>query len=412
MTSYTTNAENYPPGYFTSRPKTTQNSDYIYISDSLQKDNHASVESTNVSKFNSYLSPLKEVNIPRQAVPQQMKKSESVSELKPRVNLSVIERNTRENNKSVCLNNSNMSILSLANKGFSTVNKPKNRVKSVASTARRTESKSFILNNSLNVSQTARLSDVVNQKTEERLQVGALSSKMNEAAMSSRAKRKEIEDQVALLENRINRLKKEEDEMMRKIAKTNEKTQITLMNKKRKQEDLNAKLLYKEQKEEEMRKLREKIANERKSVRSGVRQAQLNTYRSKHNAVLDAKLENYNQKLIKEEIKKRVDDRNQTIIKTVNDMRDQIKSKKLGKETTQLSKVITKCAKQMDCDSQMLENLNKKYQHLAELEQVMLDNLGKTYDMHKSKIMELEEVFTMKVEPNVERRKSLAKKGK
>jgi len=277
---------------------------------------------------------------------------------------------------------------------------------------RRTESKSFILNNSLNVSQTARLSDVVNQKTEERLQVGALSSKMNEAAMSSRAKRKEIEDQVALLENRINRLKKEEDEMMRKIAKTNEKTQITLMNKKRKQEDLNAKLLYKEQKEEEMRKLREKIAKERKNVRSGVRQAQLNTYRSKHNAVLDAKLENYNQKLIKEEIKKRVDDRNQTIIKTVNDMRDQIKSKKLGKETTQLSKVITKCAKQMDCDSQMLENLNKKYQHLAELEQVMLDNLGKTYDMHKSKIMELEEVFTMKVEPNVERRKSLAKKGK
>jgi len=138
----------------------------------------------------------------------------------------------------------------------------------------------------------------------------------------------------------------------------------------------------------------------------------LNTYRSKHNAVLDAKLENYNQKLIKEEITKMVNDRNQMLKKQIMDCKDQIKSKKLGKETNQLNKVITKCVRQIDDDSQTLENLNKKYQELAELEQVMLDNLGKTYDMHKSKIIELEQVFTMKVEPNIERRKSLAKKGK
>jgi len=29
----------------------------------------------------------------------------------------------------------------------------------------------------------------------------------------------------------------------------------------------------------------------------------------------------------------------------------------------------------------------------------MLDNLGKTYDLHKNKIQELEKVFTMKVQP-------------
>ena len=252
---------------------------------------------------------------------------------------------------------------------------------------------------SFNERLTVRMSDEVAKKIEERDQAVELNMKISQAALSFHTRRKEIEDQVVALEERIKMLQKEERNVTRKIIKTHEKTEQTLENKRRKQLDLEAKLALKALREAELKQRQEKVSTERRNSKAGVSQAVLRNQRAKVNTVLDVKLDNYKNKLIKEDINKKEGMKAQALRQSVVNTHEKVKTNTLGKEIGEMTRWTKKNISRIDTDSQKYEELSKKYEELAAKEQAMLDNLGKTYDLHKNKIQELEKVFTMKVQP-------------
>jgi len=258
---------------------------------------------------------------------------------------------------------------------------------------------------SFNETMTIRMSEEVSKKIEERDQAVELSRKMSQTRLSFHNRRKEIEDQVSALEGRIKRLQKEDQEVTRKIIKTHEKTEETLQNKRRKQMDLEYKQALKAFREAELKHMKEKIANERRSIKAGVHQAVLKNQRMKLNTVLDVKADNYKNKLIKEDINKKENVKAQALRKSVVNTHEKVRTIALGKQIGDMNTFTMKNISRIDEDSQKYEQLSKKYEELAQLEQTMLDHLGKTYDAHKNKINELEKVFTMKVQPGVLNRK-------
>jgi len=278
------------------------------------------------------------------------------------------------------------------------LSKNQRRAESTEPTSRMTASMSTLSTSNV-MNETVRMMERVSKKREERNQVHGLNSKVYQAAASSSLKRKEMEKQVAALESRIQRLKQEEREVTRRIMKTNEKTEKTLQIKMRKQEELEAKRQLQAMREKELQKKQEKILNERKNNRASVRQAVLNNQRAKHNTVLDVKAENYQQKLIKEDINRKQAAKYQSIKSKINNLHEELKTRKFGKEINNMQTSTFKNMINIDNDAIECEELSKRYQELTNMEQAMVENLGRTYDLHHHKIVQLEKLFTMKVEP-------------
>ena len=247
-------------------------------------------------------------------------------------------------------------------------------------------------------SERSKLGGSLVKKIEEKCKAVEVNKQIMKESLDCREQRKEIESQVTALETRIAKLKHEEEEVMKRVQKVKEDTEKTMENKKRRQEDLLLKEQFYKQKQEEMRKRKEKATNIRVNVKTNVHQAKINNLENKYNTALHVKTDNNNYKSIKETIEKQKSEKNKMLVRRVSELHESVKAKKIDKEINGMNKFTEKSVNQMNKDKETAEKLAKRYQELADYEQEMLERLGRTYELHKSQVSELEQISTMRVE--------------
>jgi len=240
-------------------------------------------------------------------------------------------------------------------------------------------------------------SETVLQRFDDMRQTRDEKRKMGIDVFDSLNQRKEIERQVDILESRIRRLQIEENEMVKKINDTTDKTEKILDVKRRHQEDLFNRFMSTKNHNNGLDKKRQEINKEREDHKTNLREAMLGNYKNKHDVAYSIKMENNYGKVQKEEKHKETMEKNKTTIKKINETHNDFINTKLTKETEMKETNNSKYVTRLENEKNKTEELNTKYKELERLEQQLLEKLSSTYSVHQAKIQKLEKVFNYKV---------------
>jgi len=221
--------------------------------------------------------------------------------------------------------------------------------------------------------------------------------KMGIDVFDSMNQRKEMERQVNLLESRIRRLQIEENDMVKKINDTSDKTEKILDVKKRHQEHLFNKFMSTKNHDDGLVKKRQEINKEREDHKSNLREAMLGNYKNKHDIAYTVKAENNYGKVQKEEKHKETMEKNKTTIKKIVETHTEFLNTKLTKESENRENNNSQYMSRLENEKQKTNDLGDKYKELERLEQQLLEKLSNTYSVHQAKIQKLEKVFNYKV---------------
>lgn len=210
-------------------------------------------------------------------------------------------------------------------------------------------------------------------------------------------RRKEMLDQVKILENRIKKLQQEEEVMMRKIQDTTQKTEKFTDVKKRRTDDLVTKAKRNQKQNEELNRKRQELQQERENQRRMLRQSVEESLRAKLEIANNVKMENKLNKMIKEEKFRVQKEKNQELINKIRSFEKSVIHSKVAREHDTKADLSQYYTEKINNDKEEAEMLEKKLRELAKLEEGMISRLNQTYSLHKSKFEELENVFNMRV---------------
>ena len=235
------------------------------------------------------------------------------------------------------------------------------------------------------------------KRIENERKIHAQSIKLGAEGLDTFLYKKNMEKQVGTLENRLNKLKFEEELMEKKIKETEKKTQKVLACKQRHQEDLQMKEWRAKKKEQDIERRRSSARKDREESREGLRKASLDTFKNKYEIAYGVKVDNQRNKALKEHINKQIEERNKELISMVQKGSNTSMSMRIDKENTKLETANKKYQKVVAHERERAEELNEKCKELELLENQMLERLSQSYSIHKAKVIELEKAFTMKV---------------
>ena len=214
--------------------------------------------------------------------------------------------------------------------------------------------------------------------------------------------RKSLENQVKILENRLNKLKLEEVSMAKKIKETSDKTDKILWSKRRRQEDLQKKEMKNRKREEDLQRKRLEVMKDKQELKEGLRRSSMGNLKHKHETACSTKVANDQEKARKEEIQRKRDERNKEVIAKVNGGINSSMMMKNNKDMDKVNDANYKYKERIMKDKEAADHLAQKCKELENIEHQMLEKLSQTYNMHKAKIVELEKAFTIKVKAGEE----------
>jgi len=220
--------------------------------------------------------------------------------------------------------------------------------------------------------------------------------------LDSALHKKNLEYQVKILENRLSKLKLEEVAMAKKIKETSDKTDKILCSKRRRQEELQKKEMMNKKKEEDLQRKRAELNKDRQELRDGMRRSSLGHLKQKHETACMTKMANEQEKMRKEEIKRKRDEKNREIISKVNGGINTSMTMRQNKDTDKAYEASQAYKEKITKDREMAEHLAQKCMELENIEHQMLEKLSQTYNLHKTKIYELEKAFSIKVKADEE----------
>jgi len=214
--------------------------------------------------------------------------------------------------------------------------------------------------------------------------------------------RKTLENQVAILENRLNKLKAEENIMSKKIKETTQKTDKILVSKRRRQDEIDMKEARTKKREEDLERRRLDLLKEREENRNSLKKSKLYNFKNKHDVAYSMKADNAYHKALKDEFKRRRDERNKEMISKVQNGLNISSTMRQSKDFIKREDVGHKYVERIEKDKEQADLLAAKCKELERQEHQMLEKLSQTYNLHKEKIVELEKAFTMRVKPSDE----------
>jgi len=235
------------------------------------------------------------------------------------------------------------------------------------------------------------------KRIENERKIHTQSMKLGAEGLDTYLYRKTLEKQVGTLENRLNKLKFEEELMAKKIKETETKTEKILSSKKRHQEDLQMKEWRAKKKEADIERRRMSARRDREESRDGLRKASLDTFKNKYERAYGVKVDNQRNKALKEHINKQIEERNRELISMVQKGSNTSMSIRIDKENKKVEMANKKYETMITNEKGKVDELNEKCKELELLENQMLERLSQSYSIHKAKVMELEKAFTMKV---------------
>jgi len=109
------------------------------------------------------------------------------------------------------------------------------------------------------------------------------------------------------------------------------------------------------------------------------------------------KVDNAYHKALKDEFRRRRDERNKDLITKVQGNNNVSICIRQSKDSNKKDEVNYKYAERISKDKERSDLLAAKCKELERQEHQMLEKLSQTYNLHKEKIVELEKAFTMKV---------------
>ena len=211
--------------------------------------------------------------------------------------------------------------------------------------------------------------------------------------------RKTLEKQVEILENRLNKLKAEENVMSKKIKDTTSKTENILTSKRRRQDELVMRDLRNKKREEDLNRKKMELLREREENRNNLKKSKLYNFKNKHDVAYTMKVDNAYHKALKDDFKRRREERNKELISKVQGVSNLSMSIRQCKDLSKKDDVNHKYADRVEKDKEKADLLAAKCKELERQEHQMLEKLSQTYNLHKEKIVELEKAFTMRVQP-------------
>jgi hypothetical protein len=215
--------------------------------------------------------------------------------------------------------------------------------------------------------------------------------------LDSALQRKSLEYQVKILENRLKKLKLEEVSMAKKIKETSDKTDKILCSKRRRQEELQKKEMKNRKREEDLQRKRLEVMKDRQELREGLRRSSMGSLKQKHETACSTKIVNDQEKMRKEEIQRKRDEKNREVISKVNGGINSSMTMKYNREADKINEANNNYKERISKDREAAEDLAQKCGELENIEHQMLEKLSQTYNLHKAKIVELEKAFTIKV---------------
>ena len=241
------------------------------------------------------------------------------------------------------------------------------------------------------------MSELALKRMEESKEIFIESKNTGKESLIAELGRKELENHVRILENRLMKLRIEEKNMHKKILDTSDKTEKTLQSKLRHQEELTEKEMKRTDLERQLEQKRQELNNKRES--------DTNTRKMKTQMMLQGKLSIATDvKDIKQDARSRKDS-NKThylsqstqLIQKIRGDDNSRKSERLDKENQKKTMAKTQFNGRLNTNKETKQNLESKLKELEEKEQFMIEKLKQTYDLHKNKYQEFQKVFNTKV---------------
>lgn len=228
------------------------------------------------------------------------------------------------------------------------------------------------------------------------------SKEIGREALVNAAHKKELALQVQALENRIRKLKQEEEQMIKKIQETTRKTEKVANIKKRRMEDLFDKARKKEKETYELIRRKRELAKERENQKYGLKKSVEGSFREKKEIASNVKQDNAYLKKEKERKLREQNERNKELINCVKSLEKSVVESKAEHERLLRSDSSKSFFDKIRNDKEEQEALGKKLKDLSAVEEQLVNRLNQTYSIHKMKFEELEKMFNLRVSaPNV-----------
>lgn len=238
-------------------------------------------------------------------------------------------------------------------------------------------------------------SQTIKEKVETNSKLRKQSQEAGKEALVSTQKCKELENQVQILQNRIKKLKEEEEFVSHKIKETTVKTQKVLETKKRHKEDLMNKITRELKNSLELTRLKKEILKERENQKLAICQTFEENLRAKQENANSIKLDNKLLKMIKEENNRAQMEKNKQLINKVKASENIFMRTQLVKQAK--PSVNNSLAEKIQSKKQAAEALEKRLKELSQVEEQLVSRLNNTYSLHRAKFEELEKAYSINV---------------
>ena len=237
----------------------------------------------------------------------------------------------------------------------------------------------------------------ISKRMEESKQIFENSKNAGKDALIAELERKELENHVKILENRLMKLHIEEKNMHKKILDTSDKTEKTLQSKLRHQEELTEKEMRRaelehllDQKRQELNDKRENDGNTRKIKTQEMLQERQNIATN----VKDIKQDARNQKVSNKTYHLH---QSSQLIQKIRGEDNTRKTERFDRENEKKMINKTQFHGRLQTNKETKQNLESKLKELEEQEQLMVEKLKQTYNLHKNKYEAYQRVFNAKV---------------
>ena len=228
-------------------------------------------------------------------------------------------------------------------------------------------------------------------------QTSELSRKTANEMIETLKDKKDLEQKVSTLENRIKRLKFEDDVMLKKINATSEKTNKIMSYKKRRQVHLLEKELRANNKNKFVEKQREEFNQERSSRQESIRGSQDEMLRFKYDVGQYMRHQNEEGSTRKRQNEIARNEKNLLTIARVRSAERELQDVRQEKEDANRNELIRNYVEKMKVEKNRTGGLGSRLENLARLEDELFSKLSQTQALHKAKYNELEKTFNLKV---------------
>jgi len=214
--------------------------------------------------------------------------------------------------------------------------------------------------------------------------------------LKTKAERKTLEQQYQLMENRIKKLKDEDQKLKLKTKQTKEKTQAMIKNRERHLKELAFLESYRISLENSIREKQDKILRMKITEEMRKREKEKKLYDKKAAIVKEVKKIKQEEKQLKEEIKREEDIKNSEKMWKIAMHEKKLENAKMSHKLKVQENARKIYESKLQQEESRVEEVSKKMKELEKLEFEMLEKLRQTHNNHLAAYAEMQRVYESK----------------